>query len=469
MNDLNQSQQDVLEKNLGISKAYTTGHEVDPAQMEDGSALRYEFLDDQIAMLTWTEGDLTFYKDIAKVTSQSTVAEYDVFKRHGQVGPTRFVSEIGVSPVSDPNIERKTVPMKFISDTKQVSLAATIVNNVQAPEQLLLEDAIANVAKTIEWASFYGDASLTHRGGTDQGLEFDGLEKLIAESNVLDVRGEVLTQEILNQGATLVSKGYGTPTDAYMPIGVQSEFINRYLEKQVQLTQDNSDNVNLGFRVQGFYSSRGHIKLHGSTVMELDNILDESVRAMPNAPRKPEVEGTIVDPEVAGRFNEEDVENGLEYAVTVSSEELVGLAGKSEVIALTDETKGVELTIQVDGYYGATPEHVSIYRKSHATGQFYLIKRLPMNMADGAQVIKFVDTNETIPGTADVFLGEMSPQVINLFELFPMTRLDLARISASKTFTVLWYGALALKAPKKWVHIKNVGYQEVGNPHNPFA
>ncbi|XWX33338.1 major head protein [Staphylococcus phage PG-2021_40] len=59
---------------------------------------------------------------------------------------------------------------------------------------------------------------------------------------------------------------------------------------------------------------------------------------------------------------------------------------------------------------------------------------------------------------ADVFVGEMHPDVIHLFELLPLMRLDLAQVTSAKTFAVLWYGALALKAPKRWVRIKNVSY-----------
>jgi hypothetical protein len=73
-------------------------------------------------------------------------------------------------------------------------------------------------------------------------------------------------------------------------------------------------------------------------------------------------------------------------------------------------------------------------------------------------VVVFTDKNLSIPETTDVFLGELNPQVISLLELLPMMRLPLAQMNATQTFTVLWYGALALYAPKKWVRIKNVKY-----------
>lgn len=451
-----------------VSKALTTGHNVDPASMEDGAALRYEFLDDEVSMLTWTEGDLEFYREIPKVSSGSTVAQYNVFTRHGQVGPTRFVSEIGVSTVSDPNIRRMSVPMKFVSDTKQVSLAAQVQDGVRDPAQLLQDDAIANVAKTIEWASFYGDASLTDEPTENAGLQFDGLTKLIASGNVIDARGEDLSEELLNYAAVLIGKGYGAPTDAYMPIGVQSQFINKYLSRQTQLVQDNSNNVNLGFKVNGFNSARGFIELHGSTVMELDNILDETVRTLPNAPRRPEVTATVAEDGSEGTFLENDAASGVQYAVTVNSEQAKSAPGKTDIVALNGTTNEVELEIAVDAMYGDRPQFVSVYRHHPESAQFYLIKNIPMADADAEGKIYFTDVNDAMPGTADVFVGEMSQQVIHLFEFLPMIKWNLARINATETFSILWYGALALRAPKKWVRIKNVGYQAVQNAHSPI-
>lgn len=464
------SNKEVERKLNTVSKALTTGAGIDPSTMEDGSALRYEFLDSEVTTLTWTEGDLEFYRDIPKVSSPSTVAQYNVFTRHGQVGPTRFVSEIGVSTVSDPNIRRKSVPMKFISDTKQISLAAQVTSNTQDPAQLLQDDAIANVAKTIEWASFYGDSALAEQtGGAEAGLQFDGLAKLIAEGNVLNANGEDLSEELLNHAAVMIGKGFGNPTDAYMPIGVQAQFINKYLQRQTQLVQDNSDNVNLGFKVNGFNSARGFIKLHGSTVMELDNILDETLRPMPDAPREPEVTAAVdTGKEVANFKLVEGESKEVSYAVTVNSEQAKSAPGKTEeAVEVIDGAKGVKLEIKVNGMYGAQPQFVSVYRFHEESGQYYLIKTIPMHEEEDG-VITFVDLNDQIPGTADVFVGEMSQSVIHLFEFLPMIKWNLARVNATETFSILWYGALALRAPKKWVRIKNVGYQTVANAHSPY-
>lgn len=446
-----------------VIKGFTTGYGMTPDTQVDAGALRREFLDDQISMLTWSEGDLSFYKDITKRPASSTVAKYDVYLAHGKVGHTRFVREIGVAPISDPNIRQKTVNMKFVSDTKNISIAAGLVNNIQDPLQILTDDAISVVAKTIEWASFYGDSDLSEDTEQGSGLEFDGLAKLIDDNNVLDAKGESLTEALLNQASVLVGKGYGTATDAYMPIGVQADFVNQQLDKQVQVVRDNGQNVTMGFNVQGFNSARGFIKLHGSTVMELEQILDPYAVTSPNAPQKATVVGTAEAG--AGTFRDEDIASPLEYQVVVVSDDAESAPSDVVTVAVDDKTKQVKLAITINNMYQARPQYVAIYRKGLTTGLFYQIARVPASKAQMG-VITFVDTNAQIPETADVFVGEMTPQVLHLFELLPMMRLPLAQVNASVTFAVLWYGALALRAPKKWARIKNVKYIPAGNVLN---
>lgn len=454
--ELNEVQEQVI-------KGFTTGYGITPDTQTDAAALRREFLDDQISMLTWTEGDLSFYRDITKRPSTSTVAKYDVYLAHGKVGHTRFVREIGVAPVSDPSIRQKTVNMKYVSDTKNISIATGLVNNIQDPMQILTDDAIAVVAKTIEWASFYGDASLSESTEQDAGLEFDGLARLIDKNNVIDAKGESLTEVLLNQASVLVGKGYGTATDAYMPIGVQADFVNQQLDKQIQVVRDNGQNVTMGFNVQGFNSARGFIKLHGSTVMELEQILDEYAITSPNAPQKATVTATVEAGN--GTFRDEDIAQPIEYKVVVVSDDAESAPSDVATATVDAKNKQVKLSIAINNMYQARPQYVAIYRKGLETGLFYQIARVPASKAQ-LGVIEFIDTNAQIPETADVFVGEMTPQVLHLFELLPMMRLPLAQINASVTFAVLWYGALALRAPKKWVRIKNVKYIPAGNVIN---
>lgn len=439
-------------------KAFTTGYSTTPDTQVDAAALRREALEDQITMLTYERKDLTLWKDLMQSAkpATSTIQKYVVYDSHGEVGASRFTPEIGIAPENDPTLRQKTVSMKFMSDTRRLSIASQIVGNIADPERIELNAALVTVAKSIEWASFYGNSKLT--AVDEEGLEFDGLANLIPARNVMDLRGKELTEQDLNQAAVIIGTGFGQPTDAYMPIGVHAAFNNRLLERQRQMMVNNNGNMTTGFAVTQFYSARGIINLHGSVVMDNDNILNEAyVPNGGNAPQPAKVTATKKASQ-QGQFSDSE-KAAHSYKVVVHSATSKSVASEEANATVSATDDGVELKIQLNAMYQQQPVYVSVYRKAIVgVQQYYLLKRIAVSEADESGVITFVDKNETIPGTADVFVGEMHPDVIHLFELLPLMRLDLAQVTSAKTFAVLWYGALALKAPKRWVRIKNVSY-----------
>jgi len=441
-----------------LAKTFTTGVGITPDTQPDASALRREFLDDQITVLTYDNSDFTIYPAITKRQVNNTVVKYAVFNQHGRTGHSRFVREVGVASINDPNIRQKTVQMKFLSDTKQQSLAAGLVNNIADPMTILTEDAISVIVKSIEWAIFYGDAALTADTDEQAGLEFDGLHKLIDQkTNVMDLRGRSLTETDLSKAAVIIGKGYGKATDAFMPIGVQADFSNNFLDRQRAIMPTAQGGMSTGIAVTEFLSSRGTIKLHGSTIMENDNVLVENRLPQQNAPVPPQSVAAVVKSAAGGKFRPEDIAT-QSYKVVVYSDEAESVASDAVTAAVTKSDDAVELTVTLQPMYQAQPQFIVVYRQGAETGHYFQIARIPVSKANDSNQIVFVDKNETIPETTDVFVGELSPQVLSLLELLPMMKLPLAQMNATVTFSVLWYGALALYAPKKWVRIKNVKY-----------
>ncbi|AII28095.1 major head protein [Bacillus phage Bobb] len=441
-----------------LKKTFTTGYSINSDDQHDAAALRYELLDDEVHVLTWGNDDFTIYPMLNKSQVTSTVFQYPIFQQHGRTGASRFVREVGVAPINSPNLRQKTVRMKFLSDTKQQSLAAGLVRNVSDPMTFLTQDAVSVLAKTIEWATFYGDAALSNELDDQAGLEFDGLHKLIDQkTNVLDIRGEGLTEQILNKASVIVGKGYGIATDAFMPIGVQADFTNSLLNRQRALMPSAEGGMSTGFAVTEFLSSRGKITLHGSTIMENDNVLIENRMPEQNAPLPAREVKAAVKTNAKGQFNK-DEDNVLSYKVVVHAEGAESVSTEAVEATITNNTDAVELTVSLQPMYQATPQFITIYRKGATTGHYFQIARVPASKANENNQIVFTDTNDVIPETTDVFVGEMSPNVISLLQLLPMMKMPLAQMNATNTFTVLWYGALALYAPKKWVRIKNVRY-----------
>lgn len=439
-----------------INKSFTTGTEIVTEDATGGQAFRRQSLASDVKNLTFGNQDFTIYTIIPRGTARSVIEEYVIQDGYGDYGSSRMVPEIDIATVNNASIQRKVVRIKNISDVRQVSLLSMQVDNIQEPLDFELNNAIMTVAKTIEYNLFYGDSDLTAQG-EGQGQEFDGLSKLIPAENVIDLRGEVLTEQSLNQAAVKIAQGgFGTPTDAFLEVGAHANFVNNQLSRQ-WVTQGAGSDIASGFNVPKFVSARGSIALHGSTIMNKDRTLDLTARQNPQSPATPTVKATVA--EGSAKFADSDLVSPLKYAVVLASK--AGKSAPATAVATlasvkTEVSLAIDLGIQIIG----DPTHVEIFRFDEKSGQYSLVSRIPFSEAkfvSGTFSVNFVDKNDVIAGTSVGFVGELSDRTIKLLELAPMYRLPLAQVSAAITFTVLWSGALALYAPKRWVKLINVG------------
>lgn len=457
----------------GLAKSFQAGTGVSPQDQTDAGALRRESLDNDVKVTTWTTSNFTIFNDIVRQPIQQTVAKYIVYYNHGRVGHSLFQPEIGLGRIDNPNLGQKTVSMKFLSAPAQTSLAAQRADVVEDPITIQELGAYNRLGKTIEWAIFYGNADLT-KGEPNSGLEFNGLTTLIDDGNYIDRRGKDFSPAVINQAATLVqTRGFGRPNVAYMPTGVKADFVNSYLEAQrVVIPTAGQEGLQAGFDVARFLSTGGPIQLRGSSVMDIDNILDESKVVADNAPLTPDVKATVVTGQ-DGKFLADDVKDRGGNVVVPKE---VGTALSYKVVAVGDadsapsdavtatpanETDGIKLEVTLSPIAKKAPDYIAIYRQSLINEKqgYQLIARVPMKEFDASTgTLTFVDLDAVIPGTADVFIGEMSPEVLNLFEFLPVTKLDTAIVTDATNFALLWWGALRLSFPKRWVWIKNVRY-----------
>lgn len=453
-----------------VSKAFQTGYEVNPDNMNQASALRTEFLAPRLSQLTFGQEQMVFYNMIPKMPSASTVAQYVTFDQHGETGHSAWNNEADISNIKDPVINRGRVEMKYASHVRQLSLVSNEVQNVESPLDVLTDDAIISMAKTIEQASLYGDSSLSATGEKD-GLEPDGLVKFIPEENVIDLKGENISVKVFNDAAIRIIKAYGQPDAAFMPNGVLAYLDNDVTPIQRQFlngTNGAGNQVNIGLNVQAVTTIGGTVRLIGSNVMENDNILNENSLGDAGAPSAPTIVATPTKQD-GGKFTDSDVSAGATYKAVVFADKTGSLASDEVTATLDAKDDSVDLKISFPTTNQDTPQYVAIYRKGANSGFYYLIKRIGLYNATRTNreiSIEYKDVNDTMPETTDVFVGDMSPQTIRLYEFLPMFRLPLPSFNKMIQWAVVWSGALAVIAPNRWVHIKNVGYNTVYPTHN---
>ena len=281
-----------MSKGVDVNKALTTGYDIDPETMTGGSALRTEFLAPRLTQLSYSADQMIFYNRVPKMPSASVVAQYVTFNQHGETGHTAWNNEEDISDQKNVDITRGEVRMKYASTTRQVSLISQAVDNIQQPIQVLTDDAMISLAKSIEQGALYGDSDLTD-GALGSGLEPNGLAKLIPESNVIDNRGADISVKNFQDASVKIVKAYGTPTDAFMPTGVLANFNDDHGDVQRQLIGQSSNQINLGVNIPQVTTVGGTIRLDGSNVMENDNILNESRLGGQGAPGMPNVTAKV--------------------------------------------------------------------------------------------------------------------------------------------------------------------------------
>ena len=436
--------------------AGTIGYNVNPNDMNGFTTpLRVESLDDQIKTLTFNQEQFVFFNQIAKRAAHSSVEQYVTYDRHGEIGHSMASAEGAISKITAQQFGRHTVNMKYLTTARQVTVQAGMAASIADPLQAATQDAVVSLASEIEWMSFYGDKDL-HDANNSEGLEFDGLNKLIPASNVINLKGKVLSEADLNDAAIMISKAYGYPTDAFLPMGAKSRLVSSLLSRQRVFQSAGAQNLTLGFNAPQFQSISGMINLNGSNLMENYNILDEADPFVSGI--KPTVTATVESETKAGQFADEDVK-AQEYRVVAVSTDTHSEAVAPEAAVLTAKTDTVKLEITVPTNYESPIEFIRVFRKSEA-GLFYEIGKISAHEAKAGKVT-FVDDNSVIPGTVDAYVGQMTPDVIALYEWLPITRFALATMTAAYTWSFLWFGALALFAPRKWVRIKNIATVEV--------
>lgn len=452
-----------------ISKAFEAGTGITPATQPDGAAYRLEALDPTLNILTWGDMDYTIYKDLYRQPVNQTVQKYTVYYSHGRTGHQMFQPEIAKLSSNEPKARQKTVNVKFLVDTKGSSFAMQWANTTVDTNTLLEISGVNNLAKAIEYATFYGDSDLAQQDG--EGLEFDGLEKLMDPHNKVDMRGTSLTPQALNLAAVKIGRGYGVATDAYMPINIKADFVNEHLAAQRILQPNPAGNgMQVGLDIQRFISARGNIQLHGSTIMDLDKKLDLDATPDENAPAAPKLEANVVTG-TDGKFlaNDKKDKDG-----NVVLEKEAGKTLKYRVVAVgshdslpsdvataspANATDSVKLTVTLNRLVSSIPDYVAIYRQSDVPGDedFWLVGRVAISKLQNGK-LEFVDNNQTIPGTGDVFVIENKPETVRYLEFAPMMKFPLAITTTSVNFALLWYGALMVVFPKRICLLKNVLY-----------
>ena len=452
------SSQEELE---GLNKALAAGSDQNPpgsAVAGDGFALRVESLEKTLKVTTYRMSDIRLFKAINKIPAYNTVEEYNELSSYGDNDDAGFVSE-GALPTEDSStFERKFSVVKYMGTTRTVTHVMTMVkpahDNVIAGETVR---GTMHLLKMIERALFFGDSSLNS-------LQFDGYEKLITDNspdtNVIDLRGLPLSQDVLDDACLTVSDApnYGTPTHLHINPKVQADLSKIFYPKERHDTFASVTDGIVGNVIRGFTSPAGVVNFEPNKFITDGGAPNAAaVGAAATRPGTPTISTSVTTPASAtlSKFTADDAGSYFMSVVAVNG------YGRSAAVAVDASAIAVAAADKIT--FGVTPggsttvDYYEVYRtlKGGAVGTQRSVLKVANAAGTGETVIS--EYNDNIPYATSGFLFQQNSEAMSLKQLAPMLKMPLAQIDARIRWMQLIYLVPVLYAPGKCALIKNIG------------
>lgn len=442
-----------------LNKALNTGNYAQAtgvANQINGAALQVESLENSLKVLTYNDQHVKFWKKIAKNPAYSTVEEYNQLLSYGHQW-SGFVPEGVLPETDDSEYKRQASFVKFLGTTREVTHPMTLVRSahgdVVAREN---QNGILWLMKQLEHALFWGDRSLAAPG--KEGVQFDGLDRLIDEENVINIKGKDLEDVDINTGAQMLIENFATPTDLFLPFETLATFSNTFFPKE-RVIMPTQGQYQAGLVINKFQTHGGPVDFQPDLFLQKTKPLNNTGTGGTKAPTAPASAVIALD---AG---DSDAEFGLSgagtyaYSVTACNRygESIPVAGDATVVITADDyKKGVKITITNSTQMVVAPDYFCVYRTEKDGTEKYCIAKIPAQSVNAGGTTVFIDKNGTLPNTYTAFMGEFTPEVIAFKQLAPIMKMDLAQLGPVYRWMILIYGVPQLYAPKKWMKYKNI-------------
>lgn len=435
-----------------LNKALEAGHEANPLNLQGGGAFRVESLENSLKVLSYGDQHIKFWKKIPKQKAFSTVEQYGQLLDYGR-NQGAFLREGQLPDSNDSTYTRKAAFVKFLGTTREVTHPMTLVNsafgNVIARQN---QDGILWMLKQLEQGLFWGDSKLMPGG--EEGLEFDGINKMIDPENTIDLCGGYLEEKHMNWGSQLIVQNYGTPTDLFLPYEVMAQFSNEFFPKE-RVIMPTASGYQAGVVVNKFMTHGGEVDFNPNIFLNKTRPLQANASSL----KAPSV-GTLAvtnQTEIGGGFSKSGT-GVYKYKITLNNSHGESVPSNEVSITVdgTNIDKAVKLAITNPVSTSFPIEYVRVYRTEKNGDNFFEVAKFGVATAGSAGVTEFVDHNETIANTYTAFMGEMSPDVLAFKQLAPMMKMDLATLGPVIRWMVLLYGVPVIYAPKKWMRFTNI-------------
>lgn len=431
-----------------FAKALTAGTDINTPGAVAGSGfpLRPESLDGTLYNLTFRMEHLRLWPQLIKDDVWNTVNEFNVLRVHGS-GQEFFQAE-GDLPGEDDSVwQRMYATIKHMGCTRRYSIVSSLVrmahNNAETHQTI---GGTMWMLEQLERNLFEGDSTLMAQS-------IQGYNQQIA--HVRDLRGRTLTGDEVNYGAGLImdAPNYGKATDLYMPIGVDTDFIDDVLPNaRYNIGSQGWRDGRAGMSIKVYDSQRGPIALQPNVFIQLGDVPFATARG--DAAKRPGLPVESVALAAAGTGSSFTAADAGVYRYKVVAFNRYGHSAPLTLSTTITVAAGQNVTMSIaDG--SPVASYYKVYRSTRG-GAADTCKFAFSIARDSSGTTVITDANAYLPGTANVYMVQQNRE-FNVFQrLLRFMKMRLGQLDASYRFMLLLFGELVMHAPNKALRYINV-------------
>lgn len=450
-----------------VRKAMDAGHAV-PSYSGGGTAaplFRQEIID-QLIVQTENPNMARFWNQIWKNSkpANNTVVEYRKQTGVGDAFANVTQAEGSAGPTVDSTFTTHYQKMRWIAEQRSMSMAAELIANSLAAggtiKSQMVQDANTHISNRLEHMMFYGDSVVNT-------YSIDGLKKFVADAvtanlnnnaawQVVDKRGDNLSMSEVGMSQVAVHDNVfeRLATQLWAPTMVGQIFADEHGDR-VKAFYSNGQEIprQAGAAVRQILTQMGQVDVNYSYYLSPTRKLLTHVAATSlTAPAAPTMTSITAAPDAASKFITADAAT-YNYSVVAVGNTLYSGASAPTDCTPTAVQAGDKVTLVISATGNTGCQFYNIYRDYRGAGSKYLIGQVAC--AGGSSTTTFVDYNEEIPGTADAFLLDPSPDVVMWREMMPYSMIPLPQVQLTRPFAFALFGC-AINGLPALVRFKNV-------------
>lgn len=450
--------------------------------------LKAESLEKTLKLLTFRMQDIRLMNAMPKSTAYNTVEEFLQLDSYG-ADRGGFYNEGELSDVEDSTYIRRAELVKYIQVTGEVTMQAQMVRSFVDAYQKEVENKMMWIMRKVNSSLTKADSSIIPQEfngiykqhasiGSGQEFTYNSLDDYHNDNPaVIDLRGEPLTQEIVEEAAINVDDAFGNVDSLFAPPSVISDLAKDYYEKQRILLNGSGNNFVGGGVPKSISTSIGDVNLmtdkfmkSGGAGRKASKVLSDNATSQKAPNQVGSTSAALSGADGSSKFTTDEGGLGTVFYAVGSlnryGESQLKLINSSAVTLTNGQS--VDLTFGAGG--GAVPATgYQVYRTKVTASTdpagdnipFYPLFRVSESQRstgfDGGSAGEVRDRNRYLPDTEQAFTTEMTDEVLSFKQLAPISKLDLAVLSMSRRFISFLFGTPQVFSNKKLVRIINVG------------